>query len=106
MAFDGEETPELAMMSRLNWLVIAAILIATPMFQGCWITPSVYTVRLARCSVDWHVNRGIIALACHDVTFHRLSGDNASRAKPGRRQHLRKYSAAQVCRCGARKRRR
>ena len=52
------------MMNRLSWLLVAALLILTPLFPGRWITPDVYTVRLARCSVDWHVERGIVALAC------------------------------------------
>jgi hypothetical protein len=33
-------------------------------FQGCWLTPNVYTVPLGRCDVDWHVERGIVAVAC------------------------------------------
>ena len=52
------------MMNRLSWFLVAALLLATKLFQGRWITPNVYTVRVARCSVDWHVERGIAAAAC------------------------------------------
>jgi len=51
-------------MDRLSWLLVEALLIVTPLFQGRWITPNVYTVRVARCSVDWDVERGIVVLAC------------------------------------------
>ena len=51
-------------MSRLNWRVIAAMLLAIPLLQGGRITPNVYTVRLGRCSVDWHIDHGIVEVAC------------------------------------------
>jgi hypothetical protein len=53
----------------LNWLVAAAIALAIVFFQGRWLTPDVYTVPLGRCDVDWHVDRGIVAVACvgHDM---------------------------------------
>ena len=60
------------MMDRLSWLLVAALLILTPLFQGRWITPDVYTVRLARCSVDWHVERGIVAVGCPGRDMIRL----------------------------------
>ena len=28
------------------------------------LTPNVYTVPLGRCYVDWHADRGIVAVAC------------------------------------------
>ena len=40
------------------------IAVAIVFFQGRWLTPNVYTVPLGRCDVDWHVDRGIVALAC------------------------------------------
>jgi len=30
---------------------------------GRWLTPNVYAVPLGRCDVDWHVDRGIVAVA-------------------------------------------
>jgi hypothetical protein len=29
-----------------------------------WLTPSECTVSLGRCAVDWHAERGIVAVAC------------------------------------------
>ena len=59
-----DAAPDLRMMARLNWLLMAALLAATVLLQGRWLTPDVYTVPLSRCTVDWHVERGIVALAC------------------------------------------
>jgi hypothetical protein len=49
---------------RLNWVIAAAIAVAIVFLQGRWLTPNVYMVPLGRCDVDWHVDRGIVALAC------------------------------------------
>jgi len=51
-------------IDRLSWLLVAALLIVTPLFQGRWITPNVYTVPVGRCAVDWNAERGILTLAC------------------------------------------
>jgi hypothetical protein len=32
--------------------------------QGRWLAPNVYTVPLGPCDVDWHIDRGIVAVAC------------------------------------------
>jgi hypothetical protein len=48
----------------LNWLVAAAIAVAILFLQGRWLTPNVYTVPFGRCDIDWHVDRGIVAVAC------------------------------------------
>jgi hypothetical protein len=48
----------------LNWLVAVAIAVAMVFLSGRWLTPNVYTVPLGRCAVDWHVDRGIVAVAC------------------------------------------
>jgi hypothetical protein len=45
----------------LDWFVAAARAVAILFFQGRW---NVYTVPLGRCDVDWHVDRGIVAVAC------------------------------------------
>jgi hypothetical protein len=47
----------------LNWLVAAVIAVAIVFLQGRWLTPNVYTVPLGRCDVDWHVDRGVVAVA-------------------------------------------
>jgi hypothetical protein len=60
------------MMNRLSWLLVGLLLLAAPLFQGHWITPNVYTVRVARCSVDWDVERGIVAVACQGRDLIRV----------------------------------
>jgi hypothetical protein len=56
----------------LNWLVAAAMAVTTTFFQGRWLTPDVYTVPLGRFDVDWHVDRGIMAVACVGRDLIRL----------------------------------
>jgi hypothetical protein len=51
-------------LAWLNWLVAAAIAVAIVLVRGRWLTPNVYTIPLGRCDVDWHVDRGIVALTC------------------------------------------
>ena len=64
MAVEFEMLSEDRWFECLNWLFAAAILVALVFFQGRWLTPNVYTVPLGRCDVDWHVDRGIVAVAC------------------------------------------
>jgi hypothetical protein len=52
------------LMDWFTWLAAATIAVAIVFFQGRWLTPNIYTVPLGRCDVDWHVDRGIVAVAC------------------------------------------
>jgi hypothetical protein len=62
--FKAQAEPEDRIFEWLDWLVAAAIAVTIVFFQGRWLMPDVYTVPLSRCDVDWHVGRGIVALAC------------------------------------------
>jgi hypothetical protein len=64
MTFRLDDLTEDWLHEELNWLIAAAITAALVFFQGHWLTPDVYTVPLGRCDVDWHVNRGVVAVAC------------------------------------------
>ena len=44
--------PDLRMMGRLNWLLIAALLVATVWLQGRWITPNVFALPAGYCDVE------------------------------------------------------
>ena len=57
---DGADT----MQGRLSRLMMAAMLLSLVLLQGRWLTPNVYTLPLGRCDVDWHAERGVVAVAC------------------------------------------
>jgi hypothetical protein len=64
MALDRDVVSDDWWFVWLNWLIAMGIAAAILFLQGRWLTPNVYTVPLGRCDVDWHVDRGIVAVAC------------------------------------------
>jgi len=56
--------PDLRMMARLNWLLMAALLVATVWLQGRWIAPNVFALPAGSCDVQWFQGRGVVAVAC------------------------------------------
>jgi hypothetical protein len=52
------------MRDPLVRLLLIVMLVVLVLLQGRWLTPNVYTMPLGRCDVDWHADRGIVAVAC------------------------------------------
>jgi len=59
-----DAAPDLRMMARLNWLLMAALLAATVLLQGRWITSNVLALPVGSCDVQWFQGRGVVAVAC------------------------------------------